>query len=243
MIRSQKIDDGSFKFSPKKALLIAVNYFLGVQFVYPLIGALVTKFLYSSEDLIHPSIQMAIYLIGLIVSVWIVKDELKASWKYFTRSKEILTKNIIEILKAWGLLILFSIIIGVVTQLILGANSQAGNQVEVENQFQQLPILTTFAILGFAPIVEELVFRGVLYQQFRSRKMFWGAVIISTALFGAIHVLPIYAVSGDITELMYLVVYCGMSFFMILAFEKTNSIFGAIGVHFLNNLIALLMML
>jgi membrane protease YdiL (CAAX protease family) len=34
-----------------------------------------------------------------------------------------------------------------------------------------------------------------------------------------------------------------MAFFMILAYEKTGSIFGAMGVHFLNNLVATVMIL
>lgn len=75
-----------------------------------------------------------------------------------------------------------------------------------------------------APIVEELVFRGLLYQWLRARTNVVTAVILSGAIFGAIHGIPIAFPA------LFLV---GMV--LAATFEYSRSLWVPIALHFLQN--------
>lgn len=49
-------------------------------------------------------------------------------------------------------------------------------------------LLTVVAAIVMAPVLEEVVFRGVLFQALRRRAGLWPAVVFSSLLFAAIHV-------------------------------------------------------
>ena len=109
--------------------------------------------------------------------------------------------------------------------------------------FSIFPVLYAFTAVIFAPIVEEVLFRGVLYQELRSKGNYWVPVIISSLSFGLIHTLPLFLLSQDPSEFLFLIVYTAMGYLMTRAYEKTGTIWASIGVHFMNNLIATLVLL
>ncbi|UPU39414.1 CPBP family intramembrane metalloprotease [Erysipelothrix sp. Poltava] len=137
-------------------------------------------------------------------------------------------------------MLLFNIALGLLVQLILGSGTVSANQNAVNEGLRNFPFLNMFATIVFAPIVEEIVFRGALYQSLRSEKSYYSSIAISCFLFGLIHILPSMMTTGDLTQLIYLIPYSGMAIFMIMAFEVTGSIWGAIFVHMLNNAFATL---
>lgn len=54
-----------------------------------------------------------------------------------------------------------------------------------------IPILLTIAgYLVLGPFIEELVFRRVLLNYFDTRMPRWGSILLTSALFGAVHVVP-----------------------------------------------------
>ncbi|QIK70002.1 CPBP family intramembrane metalloprotease [Erysipelothrix sp. HDW6C] len=243
MTRNPNIDDQKFRFSYIQAISLILFYFFGIQFVLPHIGQFISVQFFGMESGVHPQIMMVIYLTSLITVVAIVHKPLAKSWRHFTATPQVIKTNIIEILKSWGLLYLFTIASNLIIQMILGQFSQSGNQLSVIESVKEAPVLYGFAVVVFAPIVEEIVFRGALYQQFRSHTSYKKAIILSSVIFGAIHVLPQVALSGDLLEFIHFIPYAGMSLFMIRAFEKTGSIFGAMSVHFLNNALGLIQIL
>lgn len=48
-------------------------------------------------------------------------------------------------------------------------------------------ILLFLAVVVMAPIVEEIAFRGVLYNMLNKRMSLWGAAIVSSLIFGIAH--------------------------------------------------------
>jgi membrane protease YdiL (CAAX protease family) len=88
-----------------------------------------------------------------------------------------------------------------------------------------LGAIVMLVVVGVAaPIGEELVFRGVLYQLLRERWGIWPAIFASSLLFALIH--------GDIAV--------GVSAFVLglllaLAFEYSRSLWASILVHAINN--------
>ena len=236
MTRNIDVDNGRFAFSPTTAILIVSNYFIGYMTVYPIIGAVIFGIV---DNQIHPKGIMFSNLITLITMVYLAKDVLKRSFFYF---KNHLKKNLKTILKYGGAIFATNIILSLIIQTFFGGIT-AGNQDIIEAGFGQFPVLYGFTAVIFAPLVEEIVFRGVLYQQFRNKKSYFVPMLISALSFGLIHTLPIFLQSGDPKELIFIIVYSAMGYFMVKAYEESGSIWAAIGVHFVNNLIATLLMM
>ena len=87
------------------------------------------------------------------------------------------------------------------------------------------PVLMIFCVGIFGPLVEEVLFRGMVFGKLRRVFSFWPAALISGAIFGLYHM---NLVQG---------IYAGV-FGIILAyvFEKTETIWGCYLFHALFNL-------
>lgn len=75
-----------------------------------------------------------------------------------------------------------------------------------------------------APIVEEVLFRGVLYGWLRARLPFFVAVLVSAALFAAAHVIPVLLPALLIVGII-----------LALAYELSGSLWTSILLHALQN--------
>ncbi len=80
-----------------------------------------------------------------------------------------------------------------------------------------------------APIVEELLFRGVLYGWLRTRWSAVGGVILSAAIFSAAHAIPLILASIFVVGLTLAIVY-----------EKTKSTLATMTLHSLFNTIGVI---
>lgn len=237
MIRNRDIDSGRFKFGIKRSLLLIANYFVGYQFVYIVLASLIYRPTTAGE--LHPKAQMISTLITLGISVLLVIKPLKRSLIYF---QDNLIANLKMVIKSVGMIYLLNIVVNLIIMFIYG-DITSGNQTQVESGFRVFPILYLFTAVIFAPIVEEILFRGVFYQELRSKTNYVLATFISSLSFGLIHTLPIFLVSKEPAEILYLLLYSGMGFIMTRAYEKTGSIWGSVSVHFVNNLIASIVLL
>jgi membrane protease YdiL (CAAX protease family) len=85
--------------------------------------------------------------------------------------------------------------------------------------------LATLGLVVLPPLVEEVVFRGVLLERFSVKWRVGVAVVLSAVFFGILHADPVGAgMFGLITGLLYL---------------RTGSLWPGIIIHFVNNLVAL----
>lgn len=236
MIRNKDLDSGRFKFGNKASILLILNYFLGYNLIYPTLASLIYP---PSQNTLHPKAQMISTLITLILSIYLVRDTLKRSFRYFKTRIGDNSKVIIRgLLTMYGLNIVLSLII-----YMISGESTTGNQELIESGFSVYPVLYAFTAVIFAPIVEELIFRGVLYQELRSKNSYKLPIIISSVSFGLIHTLPIYLSGGNSVEMLFLLVYTAMGFILTMVYEKTGSIYSSISLHLLNNLIATIVLI
>lgn len=107
--------------------------------------------------------------------------------------------------------------------------AEAVNQLAVESMFDYIPLWQMFImIVVVAPIVEELLFRGLLLFSGNKQGTTWLRVVISAILFGMIH---------NPTNIQSFYTYVGMGFIFSYAAKRTNSIEAPIIYHFLNNLV------
>jgi len=109
-----------------------------------------------------------------------------------------------------------------VSQLLTSSNILDGNRSDYPMLYEALMI---FLVLVYAPVVEELVFRGILLQRWGAK---WGVragIVVSSILFGALH--PNNPIGLTLFGLV-----------MGLLYVRTQSLWVPIACHALNNLAA-----
>lgn len=179
-------------------------------------------------------------LIGLstaILLVVIFKDFIKKNWDIF---KQNLLENIIWVLTiGLGAAYLFSYAGEFVVNLLLPQNArEATNQAMVVTLVSSNMFLMAFHAVILAPIVEELLFRGLIFNTLRQRSAFW-AHLISAFLFGLLHVYS-YILSGDMSEWIKLIPYMTAGFAFSFAYERRDNIITPILLHGVKNFIAII---
>jgi len=177
------------------ALLLLANYFLGYQLIYPLLAMAVN----NSEVFVFtfPAV------LALAVTIVLCRRKLLHDWRR-TDFKQLFSAA----LKFAGLLMLSSIITGLFVVLFGGVDTNS-NQRLIE-QFMTTGAYRNsmvFYILVFAPLVEESVFRGAVYQllgpKARSNRTF---LIVSGLIFALMHVI-VGLLEGNVGETWLLLSY------------------------------------
>lgn len=102
-------------------------------------------------------------------------------------------------------------------------------EVDTVNIDSSVVILDAIGAIIFAPIIEELVFRGVLFNRLKIRTGIIPAMIISSFLFAIGH-----EIGGIISAFLFGICMC-------ILYLKTDNILVPMSVHFLNNVIATVM--
>lgn len=116
--------------------------------------------------------------------------------------------------------LLFYLTTSLIILLIVG--QQATNQAELNN----LPLwmTSTLAIL-FAPLIEEIIFRGILKKIIGNNNMF---IILSTFLFGLVHVLFL---ETNLLLYLWIIPYALIGFFLAKTYTRTNNLGLSIFLH------------
>ena len=173
-------------------------------------------------------------LVSMIFAVVLFKDFFIDNIRKF---KQNLSKNILWSATAGlGINYLISYLTNILIILFLGTSDSASNQLLFESLIENSFLLMAIQAIVFAPIVEELIFRGLVFRSFRQYNIYL-AHFISAFCFGFIHIYQgLFA--GDFTQLVYLLSYGGMGFAYSFVYEKRKTIVAPMIVHMLNNLIA-----
>ncbi|MFC3927663.1 CPBP family intramembrane glutamic endopeptidase [Streptococcus caprae] len=122
----------------------------------------------------------------------------------------------------------------VLNQLIYG-NTMTGNDAalmanleDLKSMFPLFFICFHLAIGVFAPILEELVFRGFMSEYFfKGKHMIW-QLVLTSLVFGMLHVSNF----GNFVEIG---LYFALGAIFYLAFNRRRNIVDSIAVHLLNN--------
>ena len=81
------------------------------------------------------------------------------------------------------------------------------------------------------------MFRGLVFGSLSKKSNFIG-VLVSSSLFGLVHVLS-SVLSGNFADLWFFPTYALLGFFLNRAYIKSGSIVSSMALHFLNNAIGL----
>ena len=131
-----------------------------------------------------------------------------------------------------GIVLLYALLIGVnlIDAWMAGgienvAKSQ--NTDQIIQAIQVIPLLQVMVVL-LGPIMEEFLFRHILFGNLSSKLGFFFSFILTGALFGLIH------------QDNKFLIYVAMSFVFSLVFVKTRRIIAPIAIHVFNNGIVVL---
>ncbi|MFP5310364.1 MAG: CPBP family intramembrane glutamic endopeptidase [Actinomycetes bacterium] len=127
-----------------------------------------------------------------------------------------------------------------VTGLLLAANALVGPLPQPQQQLFELlraggpaRVLGVVSVVVFAPLVEELIFRGVLFRALLVRIGTWPAAVVSGVVFGLAHV-----------GLPHPAQYLGLSLLgvvLALTYRRTGSLLAAGAAHATFNLVSVVL--
>lgn len=160
--------------------------------------------------------QLFAFILATIVSLLILKsdiiNELKVSG---TRLSKIISWTIIGIFLAY----LAQIITGSIETYILKIDPGSENTAQIMNIINNATVFLVIPAI-FAPILEELVFRKIIFGSLYKRMNFFWAAVLSSLAFGVIHL-----------DLTHILIYTGMGLVFSYLYVKTQTIIVPILVH------------
>lgn len=113
---------------------------------------------------------------------------------------------------------------------VLGQDTTANQQL-LEEKYSRLPMVYVICSTGiFAPVTEEVLFRGFVMKKLFGRQV-WLGLVVSSLFFAWMH--------GP-TNLPSWLIYGGAGFWLGWIYKKTDNLAYPIAVHALNNLISVL---
>lgn len=221
--------------SKKKRIILCTVYFLGY-----LIGFRILEAYW-----IYPAFGRSGYLLAealgnafmLIFFAFLLNDWLKEQWDLLCKRPGHSTLTVfIHVVLLMAVNVLFT--------LCVAGPLQLG---EADNQAGVMKTLETFGVVSFvinlelmAPFIEEIIFRGCIFQPAAKKWGIWPGALIAGVLFGALHIGASVG-AGNWMNLLYILDYGGCGVVLCFAFQKTDSIWGAVLTHALFNLISLLL--
>lgn len=173
------------------------------------------------------------YVVILSLMIGVFYKQLIHDFKIF---KSYFKEYFVLILKTWGKALVLIMITTIIIQIITHT-TQANNQIALQNSFNSNPVFIAILAMFYAPIAEELMFRGVFRKFIKNKKLF---VIVSGVVFGLMHVIDD---SKTLAEFSYVFVYSILGIYLAGIYAKTNNLCTNIFMHFMQNTLSVIGMI
>lgn len=203
--------------------LLAFILCMVIMFVLPLFFKKMFGILY---------VRYGSYLFILAMLIFLFRKDLVRDFKYF---KEYHREYIPIVFKYFAISFAFQMVISILVRSITGIN-QATNQESLNLMFTKVPLLVIVLACIYAPLSEELMFRGIFRKLINNK---WVFILLCGFLFGLAHVIDDFK---QPSELLFTLVYMNLGCFMAALYYKTNNIFTNIMFHFTQNTISIIAM-
>lgn len=115
------------------------------------------------------------------------------------------------------------------TRLVISHGTNL-NDTSISAQVQGAPQLTLLVVALLAPVVEETLFRGLVFGNLKQKSRTL-AYLASALLFALFHVWQFAAVSPDWTHFLLLIQYLIPGFVLSWAYESSGTLWAAVGIH------------
>lgn len=176
----------------------------------------------------------ALYLLGFVIAIWLAQAAYRKYGRY--QIQKITWQNVKMIVIAWIAFLVIELLLGNLNKLVYHV-SQTDNNQEIQSLLSSNHL--TLVLMGFtaifcSPILEETIFRGYLITAFFRSTSKWAPIIVSGIAFALPHMDPNFAHFNVISFLTYAILGVILGYLYV----ATKNLKVSIGLHFLNNLIA-----
>lgn len=200
-------------------------------YIYILVLIISLVIMFFLSNLFSNNIELFIsYLVILLMVLFIFRKDLKRDItffkKYFREYNSYVLKTYIK-----SLVVLFVLSLSI--KIYTGIEN-ATNQETLNVLFKESPIIVCLLSMVYAPVAEELLFRGIFRKIINNKYLF---IILSGFLFGIAHVIDDFK---SIEELLYILVYSSLGCFLASIYYKTNNLCANIYFHFIQNTISVI---
>lgn len=162
-------------------------------------------------------------------------------WRYLRTGYDILCdnwmKNALVVFLAYAIFLLLTYLASAAVFLMLGDQAVNPNNEAVDSLVKQYPRAMMGLTVFFAPLVEELLFRGVCFGSLRMKRRRL-AYLLSMGLFAFYHVWEYALGQGDWAALVYMLEYLPAGYALAWLYDKTNCIWMPVFLHMFINALA-----
>lgn len=239
---SQFVD--KYTMRKENTLGLVLIYFLFYMLIGVTLISTIIQYLFNSGIITYLEVndyiiyfQLCMDFILLPVLIFLARDLIKNDFLKISSIKQYITTVVIFA----GSMLIVNIAVGILYSLIAGVETTENQEAIVQIMDSNL-FYTFFSVTIFAPIVEELVFRGGLYNILLKTNGKYMALFLSSGIFGFLHVLNAL-ISQNYIEIFAGLAYVAIGLVLGYAYFKTNNILICIGVHFVNNFVSFVSML
>lgn len=214
-------------------VILLVTYFLGYLLIIPRVLVVIDMLVPGFYA--WPYTDVIFHTIMTLVFLFLGSKLLQESNKHWSLNA-IYIPIIAAMVMMWG-----SAFLGIIIQNLSGQTDSV-NQSLLLDMFKENRLSIIVQAVIFAPIAEEIIFRGVIYRHFKKAGRYLVPLIVSTLLFATMHSLTAI-LTGQWTDLWYIPLYGFMALVITYTYEKTQNLYSSIILHCINNSISILAMM
>lgn len=207
----------------KEYWMILIVYFL-MQFS-SVIGVPAIKFLGVNQSLAYPVWIVTKFILAFMVILFILRKEL-TDLSFNKKHKTF--KFSIKWALLGVLLVFLSQYAAATIERLLGVNLASENTQQLTHIINSFPIVIIVSSI-FGPVLEEIVFRRILFGYFHKHLNFFIAAIISSFIFALAHLEP-----------EHIIRYSAIGFVFAFLYVKRNNIISPIFAHVMMNTIIII---
>lgn len=167
------------------------------------------------------------FVLGLLIILHFLKDEMKRFEWSFTTFKEIFIWTILGVVLAY----IAQTIASLIEVHLFEVDVDSENTTLLVEITKNVPIFVIVVTI-IAPVLEEIVFRKIIFGFFYTKTNFFIAATLSALIFGVVH-----------QELTHLLIYASMGFVFAYLYVKTKKILVPILVHVILNSVTMIVQL
>ena len=104
------------------------------------------------------------------------------------------------------------------------------NDTTISAQIDDAPHMTLLIVIFLAPLVEEVLFRGLVFGNLKSRSRAL-AYVVSCLLFALLHVWQFAVVKQDVTYFLLMIQYLVPGLVLAWAYDHSGTLWASIGLH------------
>jgi membrane protease YdiL (CAAX protease family) len=185
----------------------------------------------DAPSMIYTLISLVQVTITAVLFFIVDKLNFKKDWEDFKENRKVRVSNIFT-----GFLLVYaSLIVANLILTLLGVVETSQNEMVIQSLFNDSPLnlfILFLVLCVLTPIVEEVVFRKVIFNFVEPRSNYKVAIAMTGIIFGIMHVISF----GDFIQS---IPYILMGFVFGYIYWKSNkNIYVVISVHFLNNFLS-----